>query len=393
MFPIRDLRQRTIAFGGRILGDGIPKYLNSPETPLFSKGRSLYALDRAREAAGHANRLIIVEGYFDAIALHQAGIRHVAATLGTALTLEHVRMIRRFVSNVTLLFDPDAAGIRAALRTLDVFVDSGIGVTVVSLPDGHDPDTYVRAQGADAFAALEQRAPALLDFAVDHSLATAASGSLEDRIRSVDEILRILQKTGNRIAKEECTRRVAERLGISQVRLIERYPELLERKVPAPRRAVGAPSTAQLRRPPEEWDLVCLLLQGKLTAGQLTLMQPEDFSLPACRVIVAIALQHRDDDGRVRLRAVLDAALEDPVCAAAATELSVGDRHFDDAAAHAQGCLETLLRKRHERRFSELIAKLRAAEQEGRMDDARELNAEVNELRLRKGAFSSVRSV
>ena len=226
MFPITDLRKRVIGFGGRVMGEGEPKYLNSPETPLFNKGRTLYAFDRARDAAGRESRLVIVEGYFDAIALHQAGITNVAATLGTALTPDHLTTIRRFVKKVVLLFDPDAAGVRAALRTLDLFVDSGLGVTVISLPGGHDPDTFVKEHGAEAFLQLQEQAPSLLDFAVEHSLQRASSGSIDDRIRSVDEILRILQKTSHRIEQEECMRRVAERLGLNQQRLIERYPEV-----------------------------------------------------------------------------------------------------------------------------------------------------------------------
>ena len=178
MFPIQDLRKRVVAFGGRILGEGTPKYLNSPETPLFKKGQTLFAMDAAREAAGQQQTLIIVEGYFDAVALHQVGIRHAAATLGTALTAEHITIIRRFASNVVLLFDPDQAGVRAALRTLDLFVNSGLSVKVVSLPQGDDPDTYVRRHGADGFTALHQAAPSLLDFAVEHSLRTAESGTM-----------------------------------------------------------------------------------------------------------------------------------------------------------------------------------------------------------------------
>ena len=386
MFPIRDLRKRVIGFGGRVLGEGEPKYLNSPETPLFSKGRSLYALDRAREQTGRANRLIIVEGYFDAIALHQAGVTNVAATLGTALTPDHLRIIRRFAANVTLLFDPDAAGVRAALRTLDLFVDSGIGVTVVSLPDGQDPDTFVRSAGTEAFLRLQEAAPGLLDFAVEHSLQKAVSGSLEDRIRSVDEILRILHKSGNRIEKEECTRRVAERLGINQQRLIERYPELLPKdNRPAAKRS-AASADPRIRRNAEEWDLVYLLLQGKLAPAQVGALDPDAFSAPACRRLVEAALRHRDGDGRVLLRPLLDEGLADAECGPVVTELSMADRHFDDPAEHIRGCLDVLERKRRERALSELIVKLRAAEQEGRTEDARTLNAEVNALRLSKAA-------
>lgn len=397
MFPICDLRKKVIAFGGRILGEGMPKYLNSPETPLFSKGRALYLLERARETAGKTtDTLIIVEGYFDAIALHQAGITNVVATLGTALTPDHIRTIRRYVTKVVLLFDPDPAGVRAALRTLDLFVDSGIGVRVVSLPAGDDPDTFIRAQGPEAFLQAQERAPSLLDFAVEHSLAQAASGLIEDRIRSVDEVLRILQKTGHRIEKEECLRRVAERLGISQQRLIERYPELVakEERLGGRRASRGGgrqdaaaarpTSDSRFKGSAEERDLVHLLLLGQLTAAQVRVLDAEAFSVPACRRIVEIALRHLDRDGRVLIRPMLDEAVADPDCGSVTTELSMTERHDEDVPEQIRGCLETLERKRREQALAELIVQLRAAEQTGRTDDARRLNAQVNDLRMKK---------
>ncbi|HZH48417.1 MAG TPA: DNA primase, partial [Nitrospira sp.] len=159
IFTITDLRKRIVGFGGRVLGEGTPKYLNSPDTALFKKGQTLFALDVAREAVARTKTVIVVEGYFDAIALHQAGLTHTVATLGTALTSEHIQVLRRFASKVVLLFDPDAAGVRAALRGLDLFVNSGLGVKVVTLPVGEDPDTYVRKEGPDAFDRLEERSP------------------------------------------------------------------------------------------------------------------------------------------------------------------------------------------------------------------------------------------
>ncbi len=388
MIPISDLHRRVIAFGGRGLGDETPKYLNSPETPLFSKGRSLFGLERAREAASRANALIIVEGYFDAIALHQAGITHVAATLGTALTPEHIRIIRRFVQRVALVFDPDPAGVRAALRTLELFVDSGIAVRVISLPQGQDPDVFIRTNGAEAFLHLHEQARSLLDFAVDHSLGTAASGTIEDRIRSVDEILRILQNTSHRIVKEECIKRVAERLGIGQQRLIERYPELRPRGAKTPAVTKGPPPSGDVRpRRSEEHDLVHLLLQGTLDQTQLRMLEPSAFTVPECRRIVEIAGRHVDPDGQLQIGPTLDEALGDPRCSALAAELSLVERHYDDVAEHVRGCLQRLERKRQESALGDLIAKLRTAEREGRDEDVRRLNAEVNELRVRKATL------
>ena len=393
MFPIRDLRRKVIGFGGRILGEGMPKYLNSPETPLFNKSRALYLLEKARETAGKTETLIIVEGYFDAIALHQAGITNVVATLGTALTPDHIRIIRRYVTKAVLLFDPDEAGVRAALRTLDLFVDSGLGVKVVSLPSGDDPDTFIRNQGTEVFAQLHDKAPSLLDFAVEHSLRRAGSTVIEDRIRSVDEILRILQKTSNRLEKEEYTKRVAERLGVNQQRLIERYPELRPRELRPARRespaAAAPPAGARFKGTPEERDLVHLLLQGQLLPAEVRRLEAETFSMPACRRIVEIALRSLDE-GRVSVRATLDEALADMTCATVATELSMLDQPYDDVRQHVTDCLDLLERKKLEGTLGRLIAELRAAEQAGRTDEAQRLNDEVNALRLRKSGRATV---
>lgn len=390
MFTITDLRKRVVGFGGRVLGEGTPKYLNSPDTALFRKGQTLFALDVAREAVTRTKTVIVVEGYFDAIALHQAGLVHTVATLGTALTLEHIQVLRRFASNVILLFDPDAAGVRAALRSLDLFVNSGLGVKVVSLPVGEDPDTYVRKEGAEAFDRLEERAPSLLDFALEHSLKTAEASTIEGRIRSVDEILRILQKSEHPIEREERIRLVAERLGINQQRLIERYPLLIQKEG---QRATGRMPEAQTVLPakgaPEERDLLYLLLHGQLTPPDVRRLRPDTFSIPACRIIVEKALAHLEQDGRIGLRRLLDTIVNDPDCGALATELSMREEHFDDPRAHIQGCLNTLDRKCAETVLRDLIAQLKAAEREGRTEDAQALNARVNEVRMQKAGRSA----
>ncbi|HEX9156046.1 MAG TPA: DNA primase, partial [Nitrospira sp.] len=385
MFTITDLRKRVVGFGGRVLGEGTPKYLNSPDTALFKKGQTLFALDVAREAVTRTKTVIVVEGYFDAIALHQAGLTHTVATLGTALTPEHIQVLRRFASKVVLLFDPDAAGERAALRGLDLFVNSGLGVKVVTLPAGEDPDTYVRKEGPESFAHLEEQAPSLLDFALEHSLKTAESSTIEGRIRSVDEVLRILQKSEHPIEREERIRLVAERLGINQQRLIERYPALLKQEGRRPVSGTAeSPARPSYKGVPEERDLVYLLLHGHLTPADLRRVRPESFSVPACRMVVEKALAHLGQDGRVGLRHLLDTIVDDPDCGTLATELSMREEHFDDVRAHVQGCLDTLDRKRAESVLRELIAQLKAAEREGRIEDAQALNARVNELRMQK---------
>ena len=393
MFPITDLRKRIVGFGGRTLGDGTPKYLNSPDTALFRKGQTLFALDQARDAIARTKTAIVVEGYFDAIVLHQARVTNTVATLGTALTPEHVQVLRRFAVNVVLLFDPDAAGVQAALRGLDLFVNSGLGVKVITLPSGDDPDTFVRREGAGAFARLEEVAPSLLDYAVNHSMKQAEAGSLESRIRSVDEVLRILQKSEHPIEREERIRVVAERLGINQSRLIERYPALLtqqRKRVATPRdQANQASSVPTFKGLAEERDLVLLLLHGKLSPADVRCLRPESFTVMACQKLVELALARLDRDGRIGVRALMDAAVDDPECGALATELSLRDDHFDDVPAHIRACLGCLDRKQAERELRDRIAQLKVAEREGRVEDARALNVQVNELRMKKAGMSA----
>jgi DNA primase len=388
MFTITDLRKRVVGFGGRVFGDGTPKYLNSSDTVLFKKGQTLFALDHAREAIVRTKTVIVVEGYFDAIALHQAGLTHTVATLGTALTSEHVQVLRRFASKVVLLFDPDAAGVRAALRGLDLFVNSGLGVKVVALPAGEDPDTYVRKEGPDAFLRLEKQASSLLDFALEQSLKTTESSTIEGRIRSVDEILRILQQSEHPIAREERLKVVAERLGINQSRLIERYPVLTRQQQPGSgqlRQAVTAtPMETLFKGAPEERDLVILLLRGKLSAADIRRLQPEQFSIEGCRKLVEVALTYADRDGRVQVQPVLDQLVDDPDCGALVTDLSLRDNHFDDESEHAKDCLDRLDRKRSEKTMRALITKLKTAERDGRADEVDLLNIQINEIRMRK---------
>ncbi|VWX56846.1 DNA primase [Sphingorhabdus sp. 109] len=165
MIPIRDPRGRVIAFGGRILGDGEPKYLNSPDTPLFDKGRTLYNLDKASPASRQTGRILVVEGYMDAIALAQAGFNDVVAPLGTALTEHQIERIWKMVEAPILCFDGDRAGqkaaMRAAVRALPILRPSH-SLTFISLPAGQDPDDLIRSEGAQAFAALIAR-PQTLD--------------------------------------------------------------------------------------------------------------------------------------------------------------------------------------------------------------------------------------
>lgn len=393
MVPICNLRGQVIAFGGRALDDQAPKYLNSPETVLFSKRRSLFGLERARDAVSHLNTLILVEGYFDVITLYQAGIKHVVGSLGTALTKDQVNLIRRFTNNVVLVFDGDAAGVGAALRTLDVFVNSGISAKVVTLPPGEDPDSFVRAQGTDVFLHLQEKANTLLDFAVEQCLKRTVNAAIEDRARSVDDILRIIMKASHPIEREEYTRQVAERLGVRQELLVQRYPSLIAKNTSRGRqgdekRHSEGLVAKQKKEAHQERDLVSLLLQGELGSDHILALSAEDFTVPVYRRLVEMSLRHVGEDGRILLSDFFAEAMVDEECSQIAAELTVSTPHYDDCQDYIRGCLEALKRKNLSSSLDDLIGKLRVAEREHRSEEVDRLNSEIDSLRRQKASFA-----
>lgn len=220
MFPISDLSGRVIAFGGRVVGTGEPKYLNTAETPIFSKSSNLYAIDRARNEIVSSGTSVVVEGYTDVIALHEAGIAYAVATLGTALTERHVRLLGRFSSRVVYLFDGDAAGIRAADRAAE-FIDwhatpeagsSKTDLLVAIIPEGADPADYVSANGAQKMRELIGEAQPLLRFVIDQRLADHDLNSPEGRARALEAASVVLTRVRGSILEQDYTNYLANRL-------------------------------------------------------------------------------------------------------------------------------------------------------------------------------------
>jgi DNA primase len=176
MIPTRAVTGEVIAFGGRLIGEGEPKYLNTTTTPVYTKGRFLFALGVARRAAQREGNIVIVEGYLDCIALHQAGIANAVASLGTAFTAEQARELRKATENVFICFDGDAAGLAAAAKSIDTLVGEGLAARIVQLPAGEDPDSFVRAHGADGFRARLAEAIPWIQFKIDRRIGEIRAG-------------------------------------------------------------------------------------------------------------------------------------------------------------------------------------------------------------------------
>ncbi len=388
IFPIADSRGQVLGFGGRVMQDGAsPKYLNSPETDLFFKGRSLFGLDKARQPATSAGRFYLVEGYFDVIALYQHGIANVVAPLGTALTVDHVQILRRLAPSVILVFDGDTAGVNAALRTLDLFMNSGVDVRVLLLPAGEDPDSFVRTHGVAAFRELEERATTLLDFAITSVLDKVQKDSMQDRLKRADEILSILQKTKNPLEKDEYLKLVSERLGFRQDLLRKRLPTLRLRvhsSKPSSKPDEKLPTLSVPAGLREERDLIILLLQGRLESVQILQLDEVEFTGSIYLHILGKVVGYRGQDGQVDLETFRGELSDDPAYETVVAQLSVEDLYLEDISAHVIGCLRTLKNKRLQRILDELIGQLKSAEREGRSEAVDALNVEINELRGKK---------
>lgn len=287
MFPIRDPRGRTIGFGGRTMGDGEPKYLNSPETVLFHKGRELYGLYEARQALRHIDRLVVVEGYMDAVALARNGIDFVVATLGTATTHEHLNRLFRLTENVYFAFDGDRAGTKAAWRALENAlpqIREGRQIRFVFLPDGQDPDSYVNEHGADAFVKLLDAGLPLSEFMIHELASQVDMETIDGRARLAESARPLINRIPAGVYKELLIESLAESVGLTAVKLEKMIaagsaterPQPGAAAFPTPRRrppAASGPSvvrraiTLVLNYPPAALKLDTEKLAGVQRAG------------------------------------------------------------------------------------------------------------------------------
>jgi len=288
LFPIHDLRARVVAFGGRILGEGEPKYLNSPDSTVFHKGKLLYNLHVAKHAMRKAERAILVEGYFDVLRLSLAGIEEVVAPLGTGLTPEQAQLVKRHAPQVTLLYDSDEPGLRATFRAGDELLREGVRVNVATLPPGEDPDTLVQQRGASGLEEILKDAVDVLERKIQILDRKAFFTTLPGRRRALDRLLPTIRAAQDPITRELYMSRAAEAAGVRK--------DVLEREVGT---GGGEKTSTVLRRPPPsspvlpasaEKALLLLMLEGEPWKGRVTeAVDAEEFEFPAYRAVFEAA--------------------------------------------------------------------------------------------------------
>ncbi len=232
MFPIHNVSGRVIAFGARILktDKNQPKYLNSPETTIYHKSQVLYGIYQAKQAIRQEDVCFLTEGYTDVISLHQAGIKNVVASSGTSLTTEQIRLVARFTPNITILYDGDAAGIKAALRGLDMVLEEGLNLRLLLLPDGEDPDSYVHKVGAEAFKAyIKQHSQDFIDFKASRWLTEAGDDPLK-RAEGISDVCASITRIPDLLKRQTLSQRVAQVFHVSEQSVISEINRLLRKQ-------------------------------------------------------------------------------------------------------------------------------------------------------------------
>ncbi len=317
VFPIANEAGKVVAFGARSLDGSEPKYLNSPETPVYSKSRVLYGLSWARDAMAQGKRAVLMEGYLDVARAIESGVATAVATCGTALTSQHARLVGRWAETVVLNFDQDEAGQKAARKSLEVLLEEGLRVRVVELPEGHDPDTYLKAEGAEAYQRRLDAAPEAIEWLMRRAETGSDLSSPAGKAAFFAAVLPALVRTQNAVERQAWLARVVERGSLDAGAAWEELRRALSGRAGGP----SAVAEAAARRPsvprsavllPAERWLLALVAQG--AAGveiALDELQEADLehlrSAPILRVAQAVARKNE----RVTLPAVLEALDED----------------------------------------------------------------------------------
>ncbi|MEW6075993.1 MAG: DNA primase [Candidatus Omnitrophota bacterium] len=287
IFPIFDIKAKVIGFGARVLDTSLPKYINSPETPLYIKGKNLYGLWLSKDAIRDLDAAVVVEGYLDFISAFQAGVRNVVASSGTALTAEQARLIKRYTHNVVMVYDGDASGQIATIRALDIFVEEDMQVRVVTLPQGYDPDLFIRKNGIERFKALIANAQPLFDYKMSVLKSRYNFDDIEGKEKICSEMLPTIQKFRRPVVKSEYFKKLAQELKVKEEALLQEAGLFHAGK--EYQRATPPFLAAQKSIHPIEKFLIKLMLEEDTIIAELKdKLEPDDFQDERTAKIVAL---------------------------------------------------------------------------------------------------------
>jgi len=379
MFPIRDSRNRVVGFGARALDDAEPKYLNSPETPVFSKGRVLYGIENARNALQEKRRAIIVEGYMDVIMAHQYGIPWTVGVLGTALTRDHVRFLRRYVDEGILIFDPDAAGQTSTERSIDAFMSEGLAVRTATLPDGLDPDEFLRRYGADALIRSVDSAVDGMTFRLRRALDAIPPDARDNPTRvakALDDVLATVASIANPVAQSLEIRKIAQHTGLTELVLARRM-EAVRRRDHDGDAVPAAPS----RREPEQELLEALLTYPAMVGYVRKRLTPGLLERDDVRTLVERVFEMEDRGIRIAPEELLARTQEPGLRPLVEAMLSMEPKRVQSPEAWCDELLARLAARSHERAAAAAKSRVSRRSRADREEENRLLRASLEAAR------------
>lgn len=387
IFPIRDDRGRIVGFGGRILSsdaEGEPKYLNSPETPVYQKGRMLYQMSRAREACREVRQVVLVEGYMDLLAFHAQGFYRVAATLGTALTVQQIRLLARMADEVVLAYDGDDAGEKAMIRSLSLFLQESVPVSSILFPGGMDPDDFLREHGLEAFEALVRKRQDLGILAVRKAL-DRWDGSIAGKSTVIAELQSLFEAVRQPLLRSEYLRLISDRLALSE-KTIECQLGYGRKRLPKSPVGRPVPLVATVDETPslEERIVRLMIKYPELVEEVKTSRALECFrELRLKKLAETLVARSSEASASISPIPVYD-QLPDEETKGLYARFLLDSGEVHEARIHMRDWLEALVGREKKLECSDLREALRQAEQLGDRDQVKCLLARLQELGIRR---------
>ena len=383
IFPIFDLKARVLGFGGRVLDSSLPKYVNSPETPVYIKGRNLYGLNWSKDYIRECDSAIVVEGYLDFIMPYQAGAKNIVASLGTALTLEQVRQLKRYTHNVVLVYDGDSAGEMATLRSLDIFIDEEMQVKVATLPKGFDPDSFVRKFGVEKFKGLVDQALNLFEYKLGVLRERFDHKDIEGKGRICQQMLESIGRLKSAVLKSEYLKKLSQELDIKEDALLEEAKKV---KITVP---FASQEIKERKKPlainPTEKMLIMLMLEESSLIEQIRKdLEPADFQDERASRIVSVMFDLTQQGKTVEPRTLINHFGEEEISEVVCETILSEDTTLEKREKLMQDCIRRMKNDKLKVCQQNLHDQIKEAQHLGDEERLRQLMHEFHNL-IKKG--------
>jgi DNA primase len=386
IFPIFDIKSRALAFGARLLPDSPgrtgaaaqAKYVNSPETPIYVKGRNLYGLNFAKDAIRDNDYVVVVEGYLDFALPFQEGQQNIVASLGTALTSEQARLIKRYTSNVVMVYDADDAGQMAALRSLDIFIEEDMNVKVVSLPEGFDPDTFVRRHGIAEFSERVRQAQGLFDYKLKILKSRHNAREIEAKRVISDEMLVTINKLKDAVLRSEYIKKLSQELDISEDALWEKANKAKGAKSYADNDKGARAKQAPDINPTEKLLLKLMLEEGELIRDIRDRIEPADFQDERTSRIVSIMFNLTERGKEIEPNKLINYLNDDNIARIICESTLLPEIPQQSRDGIVDDCIARLKSSRLKARKQRLHEQIKAAQESGDEDNLHRLMQEFH---------------